>query len=394
MIRTRLAGVRVSLMGLVLALATPAVALAQSAGTMALVGPGTVPGAQPITAAALNAAVNAQFPAKLDVSRLGQPNGVAPLNGSGVVPPGDLPIATGASLGVVMAGSNISIAGNGAISVSGLAASAFTDTTNAANITSGTLPAARLPVPTGSTLGGVQSAAAGGNQFQTGISTAGVPQFAQPSFGNLSGTASAGQLPAATTGTLGAVSVSTGLGVTAGAVSVTYGTSAGTATQGNDSRVTGACQTSGCTMSGALTPSGGIIGSTTGTSPAAGYVGQVLKSSATGLALTAATITNITSQSLTPGNYICMGGFLVGTTGTSALDYQAFLTTTSASATGIIEPAYNILNFSSAVLAGAVVLPTGSASVLVTSTETIYLDGYVSVATTGSSGYLTCVRIQ
>ena len=44
-------------------------------------------------------------------------------------------------------------------------------------------------------------------------------------------------LPAATTSTLGGVIVGTGLGVSSGTASVTYGTTAGTACQGNDSRL-------------------------------------------------------------------------------------------------------------------------------------------------------------
>ena len=46
---------------------------------------------------------------------------------------------------------------------------------NATNLTSGTVPAPRLPTPTASTLGGVQSAACTGPQHVNSISTAGVP---------------------------------------------------------------------------------------------------------------------------------------------------------------------------------------------------------------------------
>ena len=52
-----------------------------------------------------------------------------------------------------------------------------------------------------------------------------------------SGTFDAARLPLATTGAAGAVIVGTGLGVSSGTLSVTYGTSAGTACQGNDSRL-------------------------------------------------------------------------------------------------------------------------------------------------------------
>lgn len=82
--------------------------------------------------------------------------------------------------------------------LSNAAASCSTDTTVATNITSGTLPAGRLPTPTASTLGGVQSYTAVANQFITSISTAGVPASAQPSFSNLSGNISTSQMNSGT----------------------------------------------------------------------------------------------------------------------------------------------------------------------------------------------------
>ncbi|HZU30680.1 MAG TPA: hypothetical protein VFB79_06165 [Candidatus Angelobacter sp.] len=70
--------------------------------------------------------------------------------------------------------------------LSNAAASCSTDATNASNISTGTLPAGRLPTPTASTLGGVQSLAATAHQFLTSISTAGAPAAAQPASADIS----------------------------------------------------------------------------------------------------------------------------------------------------------------------------------------------------------------
>jgi hypothetical protein len=59
-----------------------------------------------------------------------------------------LPVATGSVLGGVKTGSNVTIAGDGTLSVAA-------PTTDASSLTSGTLPAARLPSATSSTIGGV-----------------------------------------------------------------------------------------------------------------------------------------------------------------------------------------------------------------------------------------------
>ena len=62
----------------------------------------------------------------------------------------------------------------------------------------GTIVAARIPNPSASTLGGVQSAAAVSNQWINSISTSGVPALSQPAFTNISGSVAAGQMPALT----------------------------------------------------------------------------------------------------------------------------------------------------------------------------------------------------
>lgn len=77
--------------------------------------------------------------------------------------------------------------------------------TSASNFTTGTLPAAQLPNPSASTLGGIESLAAVSHKWINTISTAGVPSATQPACGDLSNSA-----PSCSTDTTNASNITTG----------------------------------------------------------------------------------------------------------------------------------------------------------------------------------------
>jgi hypothetical protein len=109
----------------------------------------------------------------------------------------------------------------------------------------------------------------------------------------------------------------------------TQGTTATTLAAGNDSRINGACQKSGCTytglvtapsltMTGAFTPSttAGIVGTKIGDSPAAGSVGEIIQASLGLTAMTSGTQQNLVGITLTPGDWIIYGAGQLACTGT------------------------------------------------------------------------------
>lgn len=82
------------------------------------------------------------------------------------------------------------------------APSATIDTTNAANISSGILPAARLPAPTASAFGGVQSFTCSTSNWFQNLSTGGIFGCSQPSFADLLNQITLAQLPTMTANTV------------------------------------------------------------------------------------------------------------------------------------------------------------------------------------------------
>jgi hypothetical protein len=170
---------------------------------------------------------------------------------------------------------------------------------------------------------------------------------------------------------------------------VSYGTAAGTATQGNDSRVTGACQTSGCTMTGAFTPqtTTGITASNGTAAGAAGYVGQVVSGTASSIAVTANTVVNLVAITLPAGDWDCWGNVQYSVMTAAANNVQAFLAVGGTAIAG----SQNIMVYGSSIIIGGTQMPTGTVTQLISSSETLNLSAFTNTGGT-ASGWVWCRR--
>ena len=169
------------------------------------------------------------------------------------------------------------------------------------------------------------------------------------------------------------------------------------ATPWDSANLASPAQTTGATFTGAIVPSQtiGITGTTTTNNANAGAVGEYVTNSASGIALTNATSTNITSISLTAGDWDVRGviNFIPAAT-TVIQAYAASVNNVSATQGG--------LGFSANILStvpagnGNPQIATPVARFSLASTTTIFLVGtpFFSVSTMTGSGVIAARRVR
>lgn len=135
-------------------------------------------------------------------------------------------------------------------------------------------------------------------------------------------------------------------------------------------------------VTGAATLTGGIVGATNGSTPAAGIVGQILTNTTTGTALTSGSAANATSLPLTAGYWLVWGNVqFVPASTTTVTQIASSINTTSANL-GNTGNGLTYLNATFATGPANEYINTGFVLVNVSSGTTAYL---VSQATFGTS---------
>lgn len=188
--------------------------------------------------------------------------------------------------------------------------------------------------------------------------------------------------PTATASTLGLVKPDgTTLTNAAGAISVAYGAIAGTSAQGNDSRIVGALQAT----------AGQIPGVASATAASAGNIGEYVVSSVVGgsaVPITTGVVTNVTSISLTAGDWDVQGacGFTAATT-TAVTLTTCGTNVTSATLGGLTTgTAFTPFAYTGNGTAN-LVFPTGVNRLSLASTTTVFLVAQSNFATSTMSAY-------
>lgn len=150
------------------------------------------------------------------------------------------------------------------------------------------------------------------------------------------------------------------------------------------------------TATGTITPSqtNGIVGTTTNNNANAGSVGEYVDNTGTGVALTSGVSANITSISLTAGDWDVSGTLQTVPAGaTTTQSITVGISTTSAT----LGAFSTLTQISSAIPAGSgSATPTPIVRLSLASTTTVYLVGNVAfaVSTMSSNGFIRARRIR
>lgn len=177
---------------------------------------------------------------------------------------------------------------------------------SASDLSTGTVAAARLPNPSSSTIGGVQSIVAATHQWIDSISTLGIPHQSQPAFTDISGTATVGQ----------------------GGTGLTSGTSGG---------IVAFTASGTLASSGALTANAPVIGGGAGVAPTVG----TKSGNTTIFATSTGTLTNGHCVSIdVNGNLVDSGGACGSGSGITR-SVSNISTTTTAGAAASTDYVYN-----------------------------------------------------
>lgn len=170
----------------------------------------------------------------------------------------------------------------------------------------------------------------------------------------------------------------------------------------------------GTALGTAVTGSGGIVlatsptittptetGKTSGSCSASGNVGQCLSSnvpSGSAVSLTTGTAANVTSLSLTAGNWIAAGNVCFAPAGTTTSNFNmAWLSQTSATLPTAPNAGAEVIQ-SAAIVAsnGTFCLPTGSTFLTLSSSATLYMSAFSNFATSTMTayGYVFAIRFN
>jgi hypothetical protein len=141
--------------------------------------------------------------------------------------------------------------------------------------------------------------------------------------------------------------------------------------------------------SGAFTPSGGIVGNTSGTAAPAGYVGEVLSNQATA-GIAAGVISPLTGVTLSAGSWYCSGSTQYISLSSAAALVESFFYLSGAQIPGT----ETTLNYNTGIVSNYTQLPTGAYFTTISTAESLYVGAYANVSASSVQGYISCLRVR